>query len=368
MARQIDSKVAVELLAATFAAAEEDFNAKAVIGLPKKIVEVTERLFASETQAYREALIGCAVARILDPQIDIRLPATRHGDNSFSGRGLADRVISPFMRKRAVPISAGPYLSSLRGGARFMPGGEPRIQRDQGGFDALVSVIDFLRELDAGAANDYLRFLLRRFVQLRETGKIDLRKIAKPNFEQLGLLIDGLLKVKSGGRIAALLGTAMFITLSECHTLGWTVEFQGINVADKAAGAIGDITIKKGEKIVLGVEVTERPVEPSRVTLIFEQKVSPTGLEDYLFLTTAKPEDGALTAARGYTAVGHEMNFVSLREWLVHNLATIGPVCRVLFQAKMIELLSAPGSAADLKVAWNECMDAAIHAKGETAT
>lgn len=363
MAHQIKPDDALAVLGELFPLAEDDFRDDAAVIVPEPTVVAIERLFSSVTQAYREALVGCAVARIINQDIDIRLPATESGDDAFSGRSLADNAVTPFMRDRAIPISASPYLSSLRGGAKFIQGGAPRIQRDQEGFDALVSVVDYLRGLDASAAKGFLRYLLRRFVQLRETGNIALKKIAKPNLEQLGSLITGLLTVKSGGRIPALLATAMFQTISECHALGWEVEFQGINVADKASGAVGDITISKGGAVILGVEVTERPIDQARVTLTFNQKVSPSGLADYLFITTAKPDDGALAAARSYTGVGHEMNFVPLTAWLVHNLSTVGPACRALFQAKIIELLTAQGVPAEIRVAWNDKMDEAIGLK-----
>jgi hypothetical protein len=276
---------------------------------------------------------------------------------------LADNVVTPFLRDRAIPISASPYLSALRGGAKFKRGGAPRIQRDKEGSDALVAIVDYLRALGVGEAKAYLRYLLRQFIQLREAGSIALKRIAKPNLDQLGNLVNGLLTVKSGGRIPALLATALFQTISECHSLGWDVEFQGINVADKASGAVGDITILKEGAIVLGVEVTERPIDQARVTLTFNQKVSPSGVADYLFITTANPEKEALEAARRYTGVGHEMNFVPLAPWLIHNLAIVGPTCRALFQGKIIDLLSAQGTSADLRVAWNDKMDEALGVK-----
>ena len=181
-----------------------------------------------------------------------------------------------------------------------------------------------------------MRYLLRQFIELRESGSIVLKKIAKPNLEQLARLIEGLLTVKSGGRIPAILATALFQTITECHSLGWNVEFQGINVADKSSGAVGDITIRKSGAIILGIEVTERPIDQARVTLTFNQKISPNSLADYLFITTSNPHKEATDAARSYTGVGHEMNFVLLAPWLTNNLATLGPVCRAMFQAKVI--------------------------------
>ena len=363
MPHQINNDEAREILRKAFEVAEEQYNGKAALALPKKIIASTDRLFRSVTQAYREALVGCAIARIVNQEIDIRRPATADGENAFSGRSLADNAVTPFLRERAIPISASPYLSSLRGGAKFTKGGEPRIQRDQGGFDALVSVVDYLRVLPVDDATEYLQFLLRRFIELRESASIPLKKIAKPNLEQLSKLIEGLLTVKSGGRIPAILATALFQTISECHALGWDVEFQGINVADKLSGAVGDITIRKSGTIILGIEVTERPVDQARVTLTFNQKISPGGLSDYLFITTAKPEKEAMDAARSYTGVGHEVNFVPLAPLLHLNLATLGPACRALFQAKVIDLIDAQTTAADLRVAWNSKMDDALGVK-----
>lgn len=366
--RPVDTDVAKALLSEAFDLAESDHRDGAPVSIPSSIVQATERLFLSETQAYRDALPNCAIARIIDPKIDIRLPATAYGENAFSGRSLAEKVVTPFLRDRSVPTSAAPFLSALRGGAKFMKGGEPRIQRDKFGYAALVEIVDYLRELDAEAAKNYLRYLLRCFILLRESHHITLKRISKPNLEQLSHLIKGMLTVKSGGRIPTLLATAMFQTISECHSLGWDVEFQGINVADKASGAVGDITIRKRGELVLGVEVTERPVDQARVASTFNEKVSPSGLADYLFITTAQPEDGAIAAARRYTSVGHEMNFVPLAEWLVLNLATIGPECRSLFQAKMIELLGAQGVPAEIRVAWNDKMDEAIGVKPTSQT
>jgi SacI restriction endonuclease len=360
MAHQIAAVDATRLLDEVFTLAEDDHREGKPINLPNEAVTAIERLFRSDTQAYREALIGCAVARTLNPKIDIRHPATDTDINSFSGRSLADQVITPFMRERAVPISASPYLSSLRGGARFIPGGEPRIQRDQYGFDALVEAVEFLRDLDEVAAKNFLRQLLHYFIILREASNIVLTRIGEPKLEQLTRLVDGLLELKSGGRIPSFLTTAMYQTLSDCHSLGWDVEYQGINVADKASGAVGDITVKKGEKIVIGIEVTERPISGSRVKGTFEQKISPANLREYLFVTTARPEDGALALARSYAGVGHEINFVNLREWLLYNLATIGADCRAIFQDKMIDLLRTKGTPADLRHGWNKKMDIAL--------
>ncbi|HEV2173468.1 MAG TPA: restriction endonuclease, SacI family, partial [Nitrospira sp.] len=266
--RPVDVTIASALLNEAFDLAETDYREGVVVEVPAGVAEGTERLFLSQTQAYRDALPSCVLARIIDPEIDIRLPATEYGENAFSGRSLAEKLVTPFLRSKAVPTSAAPFLSAVRGGAKFMKGGEPRIQRDKEGFAALVEVVDYLCEHDGDSAKQYLRYLLRRFIQLRESVNIALRPILRPNLDQLRRLIDGLLTIRSGGRIPAALATAMFQTISDCHHLGWEIDFQGINVADKASGAVGDVTIRKDDKIILGVEVTERSIDDGRVRLV----------------------------------------------------------------------------------------------------
>ena len=158
--------------------------------------------------------------------------------------------------------------------------------------------------------------------------------------------------VRSGGRLSALLTTAMFQTISECHNLDWEVVFQGINVADSVSGAVGDITIKKHGAIVLGIEVTDRKIDRGRVTSTFESKIAPNGLEDYLFVTTVLPERGVYATLSNYTGVGHEMNFVQLQAWLVNNLATIGPRCPEPFFKHACSIFCSL-KMQSLKVAWN---------------
>lgn len=351
------------MLAEVFPRAENHYGANVPVALPDAAIKATDRLFAAKAPgAYRQALVGSVIARILNPDIDIRFPATEEGpdsEHSYSGRSLDEGAVMPFLRQHAVPIlEASAYLGPLRGGARFVEGGAPRIQRDKVGFAALVAAVDYTRNLDKAQATEYLCFVLRRFVALREAANIPLRRLAEPKLEQLSRLVDGLLDVKSGGRVPAFIATAMFRTISECHGLAWDVECQGINVADKVSGAVGDITIRKNGALIRGIEVTERPIGAARVRTVFDEKISPNNIRDYLFVTTAEPDEEAHQVAQQYTAAGNEINFVNLRNWVIANLASIGPACRTIFQDRLIDQFSA--ATADLKVAWNEKLDAAL--------
>ena len=104
MGRPLDCDRAREVLADEYASAEAAFREGLRVDVPDEICESTERLFASRTLAYREALIGCALARILDPRIDICLPYMNQGDDAFNGRTLDQTVVSI----ARIALSAGP--------------------------------------------------------------------------------------------------------------------------------------------------------------------------------------------------------------------------------------------------------------------
>jgi hypothetical protein len=353
MGRPLDYDNARDVLAEEYALAEDAFREEQRIDVPEEIVESTNRIFASRTQAYREALIGCALAKVLDPEIDIRLPYMKQGDDAFNGRTLDQRVVNPFLRDRAIPCSTGPYLSSIRRSVRFVP--ETLGQRDQHAYDMLLVFLSELETADSDTARQYLRYLLVAFVNLREASNIALANVHRLSLEQYETLMAGLLPVPSGGWLPVLLAVATFQAFNECFGLNWRIEWQGINVADRAHGVGGDITVYRNEQVMFSVEVTEREIGRERVVSTFATKISPGGIDDYIFFFTAtEPTGEARQSARQYFAQGHEINFIRIEDWIITVLGTIGPRCRRLFTERFRELLGTRGVPAALKVAWNE--------------
>lgn len=354
MGRSINYDVARNILREEFEAAEREASENVAVTVPAVIRESTERLFLSGTQAFREALVGCCLARIIDQEIDIHLPYMNQGDNAFNGRTLDERVVNPFLQDRQVPCSRGPYLSALRRNVSFREE-TTRGLRDKEAFRALLTFMGEIEGADEPTVRSYLRHPLREFIRLREAADIQLAHIARLSLEQHGLLIGGMLGVPSGGLIPVLLSVAMFETIKECFNLDWEIQSQGINVADQASGVGGDITITEGGETVLIVEVTERPIDRSRVVATFNTKIAPQGINDYLFfMGNVRPGEDAKEAARQYFAQGHDISFLSVEAWLVHSLGTVGPRCRRIFTEKFLALLGTQEIPAGLKLAWND--------------
>jgi hypothetical protein len=349
----LNYELAVEYLQSLFTEAEAAFENRSAPAVDTAVVQAVEALFSSSTQSYREVALGCGLARLLDPSINIRHPYKKHGDDSFNGRTLDERVINPFLNDRLIPCSKGPYLATFRRSVKLVPETEQGL-RDAAGYGALLTYIGALEDADAVTARALVSYLLYRFLLLREATRIPLARISRLSLEQYHLLVAGLLQVQSGGLIPVLLTVALLRTIKECFGLSWEIEWQGINVADRAAGAGGDVTVKQGGAVILAVEVTERAIERSRVVSTFTTKILHVGINDYLFVySAALPSDDAKQVARTYFSQGHEINFLELQGWILNALGTIGAACRGVYMQEVIELLDSRSVPAAAKVAWN---------------
>ena len=358
----LDYGKAAEILAELFAKAEDAFQGNITPPVETAIQEASARLFASSTQAYREVLLGCGLARILDQSINIRHPYMSQGADAFNGRTLDERVVNPFLQDRMIPCSKGPYLSSFRRSVDFTPATSVGL-RDKQGYNALLDYISALEAANEPDARGLIIYLLYYFVVLRNAANIQLSRISRLSLEQYQALVGRLLQVQSGGLIPVLLSVAMLSTIKACYGLQWEIKWQGINVADKASGAGGDITVTQDGNVILAIEVTERQIEKARVVSTFNTKIVRGGIEDYLFIySSSLPTDDARQAARTYFTQGHEINFLQVAEWIVNNLGTIGAKCRTIFTKEVLALFATRDVPASVKMSWNDIVKELIGA------
>lgn len=222
-------------------------------------------------------------------------------------------------------------------------------------------MLSYIDELKSATTVDnietLLRHLLSRFVMLRDRSKITLARINRLSLPQLNGLIVAMLNSKSGGRFPVLLSTAMLRTLKKQFNLPWNIDQQGINAADAASKSGGDIDVTDAEtgKFVFSIEVTERIIDKSRVVSTFTSKISPHGIEDYLFFySTSLPDKGALEVAKQYFAQGHDISFLNVEEWLRNSLAMVGSKGRTAFTNEFVDLLDQAEIPSEMKVLWND--------------
>lgn len=352
MGRKIDFGKAKELLAKEFAAAEKAYLQASPPQVSQKAKEAAKALFNTSVQSYREALLGCALAKVIDPKIDIRSPYAQQGDQAFSGRSLDERVINPFLTDRQIPCSRGPYLASFRRSIRFVTEIAAGL-RDKEAYKSFLAYLEELEQANSDEARNLLRYLLYCFVELREQASVSLIKLQRISLDQYGKLIDKLLSQPSGGLFPLLLVVALLKTVAEVYHLDWEVKWQGINVADRAQGAGGDVTVVKGDQVRIAFEVTERRIDRTRVEATFQSKISPLGIKDYLFVfTETEPIPEAQALAKQLFAQGHEVGFVQVRDWIFYNLATAGIHGREIFLKTLVKLLEKESMI--IKTTWND--------------
>lgn len=360
----VDYASARQLLDEQFQQVEAEFIAGRAVPIPLEIADALRIVFHSATQAYREVLLGCVIARIQDKGINIRLPYVNLGEGAFNGRTLDERVLNPFLQQNRIPSSRAPYLSAFRRSVRFDESTRQGL-RDQVGYDALLQLIAFMESEESDdALLSLLRSVLFSFLQLRENALVSLARPHRLSLEQYERLISSLLRVPSGGRVPVLLVVATFQAFSGRFHLNWDIAFQGINVADSASGVSGDITVRDSDnEVLLTIEVTERPIDRSRVEATFNTKIVQNALTDYIFLTklTAVSED-AVQVARQCFAQGHEVNFLDIQTWLLTILASIGGAGRGIFTSRFVELLDQLDVPRSIKVAWNQQVSALLSA------
>jgi hypothetical protein len=352
----LDYDRARELLTTLFAEAETAYANGNPPAVEPDVDKAAEALFRSPTQSYREVLLGCGLVRLLDRSVNIRLPYVNQGTEAFNGRTLDERVVNPFLHDRRIPSSKGPYLAVFRRSVELRPETAGGL-RDKAGYEAMMRYMDALETATEAKARVLVLNLLYHFLVMREAAEIPLSRISRLSLEQYGELMASLLQVPSGGLIPVLLVVAMLRTIKECYTLKWEIRFQDINVADKAAGMVGDVTVREGTKVLMAIEVTERAIDEARVVSTFNTKIVEAGIEDYLFVYThAQPGEHARVVARTYFSQGHEINFLQVQEWIINNLGTIGAKCRAMFTQQLLTLLETQRVPAKIKVAWNDSL------------
>lgn len=317
-----------------------------------------DALFASNTQAFREVLLGCILVRLQDKSIDVTKPYVNQGGRAYSGRTLDERAVNPFFHDHRIPSSKGPFLSVFRRSVTFTPETRGGV-RDKDAFDAFIRCLAIVRR-DGGDHEKLLRYMLYRFVELREASSVPLTRIQRFSLAQYEALIRRLLDAPSGGRFPVFLIVAAFRSISQHFELGWEISSQGINVADSPSGAGGDVTIRTDGTLLLAAEVTERPVGRDRVVSTFNTKIAPAGMEDYLFFVSQEPMGPAVQQADRYFAQGHEVSFVDISRWLTMMLATVGKRGREAFTRQILAMLDDQQTPQSVRAAWNDAASAVI--------
>ncbi len=350
----MDYESASERLRQAFERARRHFLEHSTPPCSHKLMMCLDAIFEPNmTQAFREALLGCVLARLDDLGNDARMPYVKHGKGAYSGRSLDEKVVNPYLIEQRVPASRGPFLSVFRRSVRFNEETGYGV-RDRDAFARFLEVVQQINAANKTQLDEILVVLAYRFLILREESTIPISKLRRISHEQYKTLIHNLLEIQSGGRFPIFLIEAMFQSIRAAFDLNWEIITQGINVADGPTGATGDIEIKSQGQTILAAEVTERVVDKHRVRTTFETKIAVAEIHDYLFLVKVPPKLEAKIQAQQYFSQGHEVNFANIETYILAILLSVGTKGRQSFNQALTSRMDATDVPAVLKVKWNE--------------
>ena len=195
----VDYESSRTLLGERFAAVSEAAIQGTRSAPAEELVGAFQQLFASGTQSFREALLGCALAWWCDPEIDIMLPYANLGDAAFNGRSLDERVVNPFLHDSRIPSSRGPYLAVFRRSVAFNASSTRAGLRDKANYDVFLSLIEHIHTLNKDGVVQFIDQLLFHFYDLREASQIQIARLGRISLEQIATLMNRLIAIPSGG-------------------------------------------------------------------------------------------------------------------------------------------------------------------------
>ena len=78
-----------------------------------EVTKQVEFVCRNQNRAGTRLLMACLLAKVHNPEIDIRKPYTKIGDdNAYSGRSYDERYIHPFIVKHALPCNLDDSFSN----------------------------------------------------------------------------------------------------------------------------------------------------------------------------------------------------------------------------------------------------------------
>ena len=280
-------------------------------------------------------LVACTLAKVHNPQVDIRKPYTKiSGDDTYSGRRYDERYVTDFVNDHRLPL--GPTTAFLTPAFRnrnivltpdvVMEGNDPQL------YTMTLHVLDAVYR-EAVTADDVLTETLRWLLIVRDEKQLQLQSLlaglqatqgARPlSVEAIVTLIEQHLKTPHASRLPVLIVTAAYKAAE--HRLGERVlTLQSHNAADEQTGALGDveITLVDDDQVVTSYEMKFKRVLRADIERAVQKVQQATKrVDNYIFITTDVINDEVVTFAKSlYEPLGVEIVILDCLNFLRHFL------------------------------------------------
>ncbi len=251
----------------------------------------------SRTVAIRYALVTQLLGKIADPSrslLTLQLAASSPG--AWDARSFATAVVVPWVadNQHVLGTSQEPYASKpLR--REHLERNMANV-RNKEGWSQLVSLLEEFEDADCQGLVQVFRRVLRALVRRLASQTFGYAIPQRISLPAVSTMLSAFLSTSSGGLRPLAVTTALLRTIGAAFGLFSRVEGQGINEADAAGGAPGDVLCYCNgdpKRLCLVVEVKDIELTLAHVQAATRKaKQADVGLANLLFTVPAvRPAD-----------------------------------------------------------------------------
>ncbi|MGB1286529.1 MAG: restriction endonuclease, SacI family [Aggregatilineales bacterium] len=280
-------------------------------------------------------MLACLLAKIQQPDIDIRKPYTEiPGDDSYSGRTYDERYIGIFALKHELPCNtttafltpAWRNINQTLATDMTIEGSPRKL------YQTILILLDDIQSHKI-TSNNLLKEILRYLILIRDERQQRLTSLLKElntdtdlilSSEQIIRIMEQHLQQPRSSRLPVLMIAAIYQTL-DAYLPQDMLDLQAHNAADTQTRAIGDLEIilPDEKRTVTAYEMKTRPVSREDIDIAL-RKIAQSGkrLDNYIFITTESISEDIVTyAASLYTKSGTEfvlLNCIEFTRYFLH--------------------------------------------------
>ena len=254
--------------------------------------EEIDRFIRSTIVSIRYAFFTQLLGKFADADRDLLClqlgPRDSHAsvDGRWDPRSFCTRVVVPWVRRNqnVLGTSSDPYVNNPLRRPRLDEGMDSLNNREE--WNALVRLlVDLQADASPSAVEETMVRCLKAIARRLREQSVEYPVPLRIGLVQLCGLLDRYLEVSDGGLRPLIVTTALMRILGEAFSIFTRVDSQGVNEADAASGAPGDVLcFGPDEELVLAVEVKGQNLTYVELESTI-MKARSTGVENILFAT-----------------------------------------------------------------------------------
>jgi DNA adenine methylase len=302
-------------------------------------------------------LMSCLLAKIHNPQVDIRKPYTEiEGDDNYSGRFYDEKFVELLVHKYKLPCNpTTAYLTpAFRNLDRLLTTDLVLVGRPREVYVFVLEILEIVHTDKEDAKNvlqEIIRFLLiikKEDEQRMEQLIADLRQtdILPLSTEEIVTLLAQHLNCKHSSRLPVLIVASAYQTVKE--QIGEVNKsLEAHNAADRQTGSLGDVEIilTNDDKIVTCYEMKDKRVTKTDIDVAL-QKLPANKIDNYIFITTDIIETEVTEYAKNlYEKTGIEFAILDCIGFIRHFLHFFHRQRNVFLNIYQSMVLAEPASA-----------------------